>query len=1141
MSNDRPNECNLSTTMMVTSELLHQALNGVSTAIYIKDREQRLLFVNDACCKLLGRSRNQLLNALESEMLPSTMALQLQAQDQAMLQGNAAIAAEPKVIMLHLPNGRCQTVTRRVELAAQGEHILCFLEDAEPNSPPSEQTAILQAPLWQIPQVHTLLSNVPAAIYQLYRQADGTLRFTFISPGASEIFGIAPNTVGTHVDHVLARIHSLDRSTFDQSLACSAETLEFWLWEGRYYQPDGETGWIQTAARPHGLPDGGVVWNGLLMDITDRKQAEAATIEQAVMEQALADNEARFQTITETIPGALIQFRVQEDNYFVDFVSDRIQDIVGLTPNTLMANANALLERIHPMDSQRLQDTIKEAVAHISAWQFEGRIVTPRGRSRWWRIDAMPLPHLQNGVVFCGVILDTTNRKAIEEAYRENERQLRMALNVSGMGVWTWDIATDQMIWKTEPGTLFSTTGVSFCDTFEAYLQNVHVDDRAVVKMAISQALKVGQDYQIEYRLLLSNGDVRWVGERSGIWRDPDGFVLGLMGTVVDITSRKSAITALRDSEERNRTLINNIPGAVYRCQADKTWTLVFMSDAILDITGYPASHSIHKKDWALIHPDDYAQVKQVISQAIAQGQPFAMEYRIFHANGSIRWVEEAGQPVLNETGTVHLLDGVVTDITRRKESENRSRELAHREGLINRISTQIRDSLELMPILQTTAQTVRSQLKTDRVLVYRFREDGSGEVVVEEATSQWRLSLNDLDICCHEMLAQRYETERVSAIDDIYTPELNRCYVRYCENLQIRAELIAPIWLKRRLWGLLIAHECEAARCWNNTEIELLIALSGQVGIAIGQADLYRQATENAARARQKAEDLEATLAELRQTQAKLVQTEKMSSLGQLVAGVAHEINNPVSFIDGNIPYAARYAQGLLQLIEQYQAAYPKPSSAISSLREDIDLDFLTEDFPKLLNSMRIGAERIKNIVTSLRTFSRTDEADLKIVDIHEGLDSTVMILQHRLKADGDRPLITLARYYGNLPLVECYAGKLNQVFMNLLSNAIDALEEQCHQGHQNQSPTIAITTRFHPPTQIQITIADNGPGISRENRQRIFEPFYTTKPIGKGTGIGLSISYQIVTENHLGTLDCDSEIGRGTAFHITIPTQQS
>ncbi|WP_392533538.1 ATP-binding protein [Nostoc sp. C117] len=273
------------------------------------------------------------------------------------------------------------------------------------------------------------------------------------------------------------------------------------------------------------------------------------------------------------------------------------------------------------------------------------------------------------------------------------------------------------------------------------------------------------------------------------------------------------------------------------------------------------------------------------------------------------------------------------------------------------------------------------------------------------------------------------------------------------------------------------------------------------------------------------------------------LVQSEKMSSLGQLVAGVAHEINNPVNFVYGNITFVNQYIQDLLKVLQLYQKYYPNPTPEIQTQIEVIDLNFLIADLPKVITSMEVGAERITQIVLSLRNFSRLDEAEMKAVNIHEGIDSTLMILESRLKPKSNYLGIEIIKEYGELPLVECYAGQLNQVFMNILANAIDALEESLvinHLSFAANKGQIRIHTELTNQKQVVIRIADNGLGIPEEVQQHLFEPFFTTKPVGKGTGLGLSISYQIITQKHHGELQCISALGQGTEFIIIIPLTQ-
>ncbi|NJR24596.1 MAG: PAS domain S-box protein [Richelia sp. CSU_2_1] len=294
----------------------------------------------------------------------------------------------------------------------------------------------------------------------------------------------------------------------------------------------------------------------------------------------------------------------------------------------------------------------------------------------------------------------------------------------------------------------------------------------------------------------------------------------------------------------------------------------------------------------------------------------------------------------------------------------------------------------------------------------------------------------------------------------------------------------------------------------------------------------------------RSQAAQLEKAMRDLHETQAQLIQTEKISSLGQLVAGVAHEINNPINFIYGNITYASQYARELLNLLHLYRENYPDPAPEIAATAEEIEIDYLIDDFPKILESMIVGADRIRDLVVSLRNFSRLDEAQMKAVDIHEGIESTLLILQHKLKAKSDRPEIEIVKEYGNLPKVECYAGQLNQVFMNILANAIDALEEYNSKRYSREiyaKPNkITIVTSLVNSETVKIQIADNGKGIDRAVINKLFDPFFTTKPVGKGTGLGLSIGYQIVVEKHNGKLQCFSAPGQGAEFVIEIPIHQ-
>ncbi len=349
--------------------------------------------------------------------------------------------------------------------------------------------------------------------------------------------------------------------------------------------------------------------------------------------------------------------------------------------------------------------------------------------------------------------------------------------------------------------------------------------------------------------------------------------------------------------------------------------------------------------------------------------------------------------------------------------------------------------------------------------------------------------------------------------------------------------------WLNRRIRILTNAMQQFAA---GNLSIHIKIDSPDEIGIlAEGFNAMAEQLTQRDRQIQHQLEELNQTLKKLQETQAYLVQSEKMSSLGLMIAGIAHEINNPVNFIHGNLTYVKQYTDDLLQVINLYEAECPEISPEMQEEIAEIELDYLKDDLPKILQSMRGGTDRIRAIVLSLRNFSRLDEADLKAVNIHEGIDSTLLILQSRLHENSQRPEIAIIKEYAELPLVECYAGQLNQVFMNILANGIDALDKLSSQRsfEENQADPlwIEIATEVIPENWVNIIILDNGPGIPEELRSRIFDPFFTTKDVGKGTGLGLSISYQIVVEKHGGKLFCESSSDRGISFVISLPIKHN
>ena len=396
-------------------------------------------------------------------------------------------------------------------------------------------------------------------------------------------------------------------------------------------------------------------------------------------------------------------------------------------------------------------------------------------------------------------------------------------------------------------------------------------------------------------------------------------------------------------------------------------------------------------------------------------------------------------------------------------------------------------------------------------------------------------------------MLAEKIRMAMTIQVDNIQTTTaLDESTCRFFQEVGIFSLLLLPLETRSGQRGAVVCNHYQVPRPWRESEVELLRAVVDQLAIAIDQAELYAQTRAAALAAQTQAFHLSEALQDLKQKEAQLIQSEKMSSLGQMVAGVAHEINNPVNFIYGNLTYAKEYTQDILELLELYQEIYPNPNLEIQEKSQEIELEFLVEDLPKILSSMEMGADRIRQIVVSLRNFSRLDEADMKPVNIHDGIDSTLLILQNRLKPKGAFQGIELIKDYGKLPMVECYAGQLNQVFMNILSNAIDALENQPEPRIIKISTDVVhpdlreMKAKYPPLDQVRIIIRDNGSGIEEKVKNRLFDPFFTTKPVGKGTGLGLSISYKIVVDQHRGDILCYRDADNFTVFEISIPISQ-
>ena len=655
------------------------------------------------------------------------------------------------------------------------------------------------------------------------------------------------------------------------------------------------------------------------------------------------------------------------------------------------------------------------------------------------------------------------------------------------------------------------------------------------LKNAIKQAAK-GELIRYEVDIWGADNQVATIDFSLKPLRDRTGEVTLLIAEGRDISDRKQIETALREREQFLASIydgVNYIICVVDVAENDHI-TYAGWNPATEKITGISSQASFGKTPEELFPPHLASEFRQGFNKCLAAKASISYESSTIVDNEEV-WLMATLTPLKDRLEKIYRIIATSTYITERKKaeialqrSEAQFRKLAQQEALINYIANQIRNSLDIDRILATTVNEVRNLLQIDRAAFgwYHYDDHPQTWECIKEAKNELLPSILGLykatvlgPLCEKILNRETFQVDEVSTFPDPILRE-------FLLTLRYTSILILPIQTQSGKVGAFSFGHTNDKRPFSETEVELIEAVGVQLAIALNQAELYAQSQE-------RTQQLEIALHELQQTQTQLIQSEKMSSLGQMVAGVAHEINNPVSFIYGNIQPATEYIQDLLKLLELYQFHYPFPAQQIQMEAEEIDLEFLIEDLPKLLTSMKVGATRIRDIVQSLRVFSRLDEADMKVVDIHEGIDSTIMILEHRLKPKPHFSGISVIKKYQKLPMVECYPGQLNQVFMNILSNAIDVLETQ------PEPRNITISSQVKNQLII-ISIADNGAGMPQEVKSKIFDPFFTTKAVGKGTGLGLSISHSIIVEKHNGSLKCNSELGQGTEFIIEIPIRQ-
>ncbi|HEY9621005.1 MAG TPA: PAS domain S-box protein [Crinalium sp.] len=880
------------------------------------------------------------------------------------------------------------------------------------------------------------------------------------------------------------------------------------------------------------------------------------------VQEVLRATQDRLQAVLEAIPG--IVSWISSDLCYLG-VNRYLANIYGLPPEAFVGqdigflqSSSDFTEYVRAFFKGPNQDAFREVSATVQG--------TPRN-------FLIVMKKYDQGRAAIAVGIDITERHRAEGALRQAEAKYRTIFENAVEGIFQTTPDGHYLSANPALARIYGyDSPADLVDNLTSVQQQLYVDPHRrseFVRLLNENGFVQGFESQVYHR----SGALIWISENAKAVYDNDGKLSYYEGTVEDITERRRAKEALQRLNEElevrveerttalkelNRRMVIEIAerqraeAALRNSEAELRALFAAMTDVItvFDCKGHylktiatnsetlyrPEVNRIGKTVYDVLPLPQANLFFKNIQSALTTGKTVTLEYYLPVSKpnsnneepSEVRWFAANVSPLPDNS-----VIWVARDITQRKESEE----------ALKRAEEKYRSIFENAAegIFQTTPDGRYLSANPALIRMYGY---SSAEEMIDHITN----------------------IEQQLYVD----PERRSQFVALLEEHGSIFNFEAQVYRKD---GSII-WTSENARAVRDATGNLLY-YEGTVEDTTKRRQAEEALRQSEAKERERSQQLARTLKELQQAQAQLVQSEKMSSLGQLVAGVAHEINNPVNFIYGNLAYANRYAKDLLELIDLYQHALPDGTPEIQGKREAMDLDFIFTDLPRLMASMRVGAERICEIVRSLQSFSRVDEIELKAFDVHEGIDNTLMILQHRLKPDAGCPAIQIIKEYGSLPLVKGHAGQLNQVFMNIFSNAIDALEEvfrkpgsaadmitleesehsallssdpnsstatlqtaNSTRKHKTQ-PVITIQTKQRDDQWIAIHIIDNGPGMPESVKQSVFDPFFTTKDIGKGTGLGMSISHQIVVERHGGQIHCLSTPGDGTEFVIELPIE--